>query len=396
MAMKRNKNHWDLLLVWGTIVIVLLLCFGFPPFAAAQNPQKALPGRLLTEEEIGREKLFSALEATLAQKFFDYRKRPVIRIAVFDFTDPDGNVVKGGRELADKIMMRLYGQSQFEVVSREKTQKYLGWNGLTALGKLDAQGLQRLQNRINTMDPGNGIHCLLLGEVKRGAGRSLHVSTSIVNFQFRIGTNELEKNILDSLALEGEIPLPTEQALQAASEVIIRKESRPWNEGRLLILVNTRGHLIWETDYVKFINKETPYSWDKIPYVFLIGKEETSTPERIRIGMGGLTLLPITPKKNSPEELGYLFLHGKFATNEVFFDDRLPVQNYRITTSFLDSKTNETYSELTEVEVFPDTTTYLVISFFVPGEKERIRGRQYPKIQFYPLFGKGTEVLPNR
>ncbi len=395
MAMKRNKRQWGLPLVWGTIVIALL-CFGFPPFAFAQNPEKAPLRRILTEEEIAREKLYSALAATLAQKFFDYRKRPVIRIAVFDFTDPDGNVVKGGRELADKIMMRLYGQSQFEVVSREKTKKYLGWNGLTTLGKLDAQGLQRLQHRINTMDPDNGIHCLLLGEVKRGAGRSLHVSASIVNFQFKIGTNELEKNILDTLALEGEIPLPTEQALHAASEVIVRKESRPWNEGRLLILVNTRGHLIWETDYVKLINKETPYSWDKIPYVFLIGKEETSTPERIKIGMEGLTLLPISPKKNSPEELKYLFLHGKFATNEVFFDDRLPVQNYRIATSFLDSKTNETYSELTEIAILSDTTTYLIVGFFVPGEKERIRGRQYPKIQFHQLFGKGTEVLPDR
>jgi len=393
--MKRNENHRGLLLVWGTIVIALF-CFGLLPPATAQNPEKGALGRMLTEEEIAREKFYSGLEATLAQKFFDYRRRPVIRTAIFDFTDPDGNVVKAGRELADKIMMRLYGQPQFEVVSREKIQKYLSWNGLSTLGKLDAQGLQRLQHRINTMDPENGVHCLLIGEVKRSAGRSLHVSTSIINYQFKIGTNELEKNVLDTLTVEGDIPLPTEQALQQASEVIVRKDSRSWDEGRLLILVNTRGQSIWETDYVKLINKETPFSWDKIPYVFLVGKEETNTPERIKIGMEGLTLLPMSLKKNSQEELGYLFLHGKFATNEIYFDDRLPVQNYRITTSFLDSKTNETYSEFTEVQVLSDTTTYLIVTLFVPGEKERIRGKQFPRIQFHQLFGKGTEILPNR
>ncbi len=383
-------------MVWGMVPLTLLLILGCLLPAMAQTPGKVFPARVLTEEGIAREKFYSSIEATIAQKFFDSRKRPIIRVAVFDFTDPDGNAVKAGRELAEKITGRLYGQPQFEVVSREKIQKYLNWNGLSTLGKLDTQGLRRLQQRINTMDPGNGIHCLLIGEVKRSAGRNLHVSTSVINFLFKIGPNELEKNVLDALNWEGDIPLPTEQALQEASEVIVRKESRPGDEGRLMILVNTRGHSHWETEYVKQIQKENFLSWDKIPYVYIVGKEDVITPERIKIGAEGLTLFPVDVKKNSQKDLEYLFLHGKFATNEVFFDDRLPVQKFRITTSFLDGKANETYSEFSEVQVLSDTTTFLIVSFFVPGEKERIRSKQSPRTQFFQLFGKGTEILPSR
>ena len=46
--------------------------------------------RTLTEQETATEKFFSLLEATLAEKFFDFRLRPKIRVAVFDFTDGEG------------------------------------------------------------------------------------------------------------------------------------------------------------------------------------------------------------------------------------------------------------------------------------------------------------------
>jgi hypothetical protein len=386
-----------LLLVWGVgmgMGIILFLSGLIP--ARAQAPAKTSPPRILTEEEIAREKLYSSIDATIAQKFFDVRRRPTIRVAVFDFTDPEGNVTKGGREIAEKISGRLHGQPQFEVVSREKIDRYLAWNGLSSLGKVDAPSLRRLQHRINTMDPDNGIHCLLIGEVKRSAGRNLHVLSSVVNFQFKIGPSELERNILDFVHLEGEIPLPTEQALQEAGEIILRRESRPWDEGRLVILVNTRGNLIWETEYVKEVRKESPISWEKIPYLYLIGKEEVMAPERIKIGTQGLTLFPLNVKKNSRKDLEYLFLHGKFGTNEVFFDDRLPVHQYRVYTSFLDGKANETYSEMSEFQILSDTTTFLVISFYVPSEKERIRSKQSPRVQFFQVFAKGMEIFPNR
>jgi hypothetical protein len=47
-----------------------------------------------------------------------------------------------------------------------------------------------------------------------------------------------------------------------------------------------------------------------------------------------------------------------------------------------------------EVEVFPGTTTVVVLSFFVPSEKERIRSGITPRIKIYHLYGKGMEILP--
>lgn len=354
------------------------------------------PGRTYTEQEIATEKFFSSLETALAKKFFNYRNRPVVRVAVFDFTDGAGNVVKAGRELADKITRRLYPQNQFDIVSQEKINRYLSWNGLSVLGKLNAQDLHRLQRRINTMDPDNGIHAFITGEVQKGVGRSLRVSASIVNFQFKVGAYELEKNIVDVLNLKAEIPMPTEQALQEATGIVLRGEIRTMEEGRLLILANSRGSALLETEYAKQFNKDQPFPWAKVPFVFVAGKEEATVPEQIRIGLGELLLAPLSMVKDSLMQMEYSFLHGKCSTNSVYFDEKLPAQDYRLVTSFLDLKNNETYSEMTEVQVFPGTTTLVILSIYVPSEKERIRTKQYPRINVFQILGKGMEVLPNR
>jgi hypothetical protein len=203
-----------------------------------------------TEQEVAAEKFLSNLEGSLADKFFDYRKRPVVRVAVFDFTDGTGNVVKAGAAWADKIARRLYSQPQFEVLSHERVTQYLSWNNLETVGKLDAAGLRLLQRRINTMDPGNGIHALITGEVKKGTGRSLQLQVYMVNFEFPVGEMELEKNFIDMLPLGGEIPLPTEQAMQEATEILVRGEKHVSIEGRFLILANTRGYPLVETEYL--------------------------------------------------------------------------------------------------------------------------------------------------
>jgi len=365
----------------------------FPgPWPAAEGPPRE---GLMTEQEVATEKFFSSLEAALSEKFFDYRKRPRIRVAIFEFTDEAGNVVKSGRELADKLTKRLYLKPQFDVLSQEKIDLYSKWNGLNTLGRIDAQSLQRLQRRINTMDPRNDLHALVIGEVKKGMGRSLYVSASLVNFQFKIGAIELEKNIIDRLTVTAEIPLPTEQAIQEATEVLVRRESRFQAEGRLLILVNTRGNALLETEYVSQFSKDQPFPWAKIPYAFTQGKEEVIMPDQIRIGLEKLLLTPLPPGRDPGRRSEYYFLHGKCATNEIYFDEIVPAQNYHLITSFLDRKNNEPYSELTEVQVHPGATTIMVITFYMPSERERIRNKQVPRIDVFTLFGKGTEVLPN-
>jgi len=380
------------LFVFFSMAFVLAGCATHNPPVAEKAA--APPSTPQTEQEVATENFLSNLERALAQKFFNYRNRPVVRVAVFDFTDGEGNVVKAGAAWADKIARRLHPQTQFDVVSHEKVTRYLSWNSLGTVGKLDAAGLRLLQRRINTMDPRNGIHALITGEVKKGAGRSLELQTYLVNFQFPIGELEMENNIIDVQPLRGEIPLPTEQALQEANEVVVRGGKQAFSEGRLLILANTRGYPLAETEYLARFSKDQPFPWGKVPYVLAVGKEDYSMPKQVLIGAGMVTLDPVQVPLNSPKRLEYSFLHGQCATNEVYFDELIPAMKYRLDASFIDWRNNQTYSEATEVEVFQGATTVVVLSFFVPSEKERIRSGLTPRINIFNLYGKGLAILP--
>ena len=380
---------------WSLMVLLVMLFGSLIIPGKCPAAEGAPRGGMMTEQEVAAEKFFSNLEATLAEKFFDYRKRPTIRVAIFEFTDEAGNVVKSGRELADKLTKRLYLKPQFDVLSQEKINLYMRWNGLNTLGRVDAESLQRLQRRINTMDPGNNLHALVMGEVKKGVGRSLYVSASLINFQFKIGATELEKNIVDRVTLTTEIPFPTEQALQEATDVVVSRETGFLEEGRLLILANTRGNALLQTEYVSEFSKDEPFPWAKIPYALTLGKEEVIMPDQIRVGLEKLLLTPLPLRLDAGRRLEYYFLHGKCATNEIYFDEIVPAQSYHLITSFLDRKNNEPYSELTDVQVYPGATTIMVITFYMPSERERVRNKQAPRIDVFTLFGKGIEVLPN-
>lgn len=378
---------------WRTAFIALLCLLWAALMVPGNTP--AAEGKLMTEEEAATEKFLSNLEASLAQKFFHYRHRPVVRVAIFDFTDGSGNVVKGGIFWADKIARRLYSQPQFDVVSHEKTSRYLKWNNQTSVSALDAAGLRELQRRINTLDPGNGIHVLIVGEVKKGMGRSLEVRAKLVNFEFNIGELELEKNWVDLIPVSAEIPVPTEQALQEANEVVVRGEKQPSTEGRLVILANTRGHSLVETEYLTQFMKDQPFPWNKVPFVFVIGKEESTIPKQVQVALQKISLSPVEARLNSLKRQEYSFLHGKCGTNEIYFDEVIPAgPNYRLLASFMDLKNNQTYSETVEVQVHPGSTTLVILSIYVPSEKERFRTQQAPRINVFQLFGKDLEILP--
>jgi hypothetical protein len=377
---------------YAALFCLLLSAFIFPGMTPAA--EGVAPTGVLTEQERATEKFLSNLEAALAQKFFDFRNRPVIRVAVCDFTDGAGNVVKAGPGWTEKIVRRLYPQPQFDVVSQEKVADYMRWGGPASLGKLDAAGLRLWQRRINTMDPRNGIHALITGEVKRGAGRSLQIQAYLTNFQFKVGEIEIENNVVDTLPLFGEIPLPTEQALQEATEILVRGEKQALSEGRLVILANTRGFPLYETEYLGQFNKDQPFSWDKVPYVLVVGREEWTMPKEVRIGLGDVSLSPVRVQRDSPQRLEYPFLHGKCATNEVYFDDMVPAFGYRLLVSFIDLKSNLYYSDVAEVQVYPGTTTVVVLSMYVPSEKERLQSQGTPRINIFQFFGKGLELLP--
>ncbi|MBP1714999.1 MAG: hypothetical protein H6Q42_3202 [Deltaproteobacteria bacterium] len=360
--------------------------------AAEPTPSKLLP----TEQENAAEKFFSALEASLAEKYFDARRRPVVRVAVFDFTDGKGNGVGAGKELAEKITRRLHRQSQFEVVSQGKLQRYLAMNGMNTMGKMDASAFSSFRRRVNILDPENGIQAMVTGEVQKGMSRNLRVMASILNFEAPLAAFELENNLLDARQVQAEIPYPTEKALQEATEVIVPALSRSLKEGRLVVLANTRGNHLLVTPQIQAFGVETPFPWEKAPYVMVLGKEEVTMPGQIKVGLDHLVLSPLEFRKDSAERLEYSFLHGKFGTNEIYFDELVPAQEYELLTSFLDLKTNETYSDQAKIQVHPGATTVAVLSFYVPSEKERIRNKQVPGIQIYQLFGKTLEFLPKR
>lgn len=379
-------------------MIALLSLLGMGPVltpyvgAADATPSKLLP----TEQEKAAEKFFSALEASLAEKFFDARRRPVIRVAVFDFTDSKGNGIGVGKELAEKITARLHRQSQFEVISQAKLQRYLSINGMNTMGKMDASAFSNFRRRVNILHPENGIHAVVTGELQKGMSRNLRVTASIINFESPLGAYDLEKNLLDARQVQAEIPYPTEKALQEATEVILPVESRSLKEGRLVILANTRGNHLLAAPQIQAFNVDTPFPWAKVPYVLILGKEEVTMPGQIKVGLDHLVLSPLEFRKDSSERLEYSFLHGKFATNEIYFDELVPAQEYGLLTSFLDLKTNEIHSDQEKIQVHPGATTIAILSFYVPSEKERIRNKQVPGIQIHQLFGKSLEFLPKR
>jgi hypothetical protein len=204
----------------------------------------------------------------------------------------------------------------------------------------------------------------------------------------------VEENVTDILPLSAEIPLPTEQALQEATEIVVRGEKQTLSEGRLVILANTRGYPLIETEYLNQFSKDQPFPWDKIPYVLTLGRGESTMPKEVQIGLGKFNLSPLLVQRTSFKRLEYAFLHGKCSTNEIYFDDMVPAFGYRLLVSFIDLKSNLTYSEVAEVQVYPGTTTVVVLSMFVPSEKERIQSQQTPRINIFQFFGKDLELLP--
>jgi hypothetical protein len=140
--------------------------------------------------------------------------------------------------------------------------------------------------------------------------------------------------------------------------------------------------------------KDQSFEWEKIPYVLMVGKEDYTMPKQVQIGTGNVILPALQLPPSAPKRLEHAFLHGKCATNEVYFDEMIPAMKYRISASFIDLRNSQTYSDLTEVEVYPGTTTIVVLSFFVPSEKERIRSGILPRINIFHLYGKGLEILP--
>lgn len=97
------------------ILLVFMVCG--PTFLAAEVEDKAFS---LNE---GIDNLTTSLMKEIATKYFDAQKRPVTKVAVFDFTDPSGNITVGSRYIANRIKLAFGSSPQFQLLQTDKFQK---------------------------------------------------------------------------------------------------------------------------------------------------------------------------------------------------------------------------------------------------------------------------------
>ena len=89
------------------IFLVVAGWMGFPAAVAEENNLPAL--------NAGIDQLSFQLTSQIASRYFDSDKRPVIRVAVFDFTDPEGNITAGSRYVSTRIRLAFAEGLQFEI-----------------------------------------------------------------------------------------------------------------------------------------------------------------------------------------------------------------------------------------------------------------------------------------
>ncbi|MBW1861714.1 MAG: hypothetical protein JRJ02_04995 [Deltaproteobacteria bacterium] len=71
----------------------------------------------------GADSLAFSLTEETATKYFDAKKRPVIKVAVFDFTDRNGDVTVGSRYISNRIKLAFGSSPQFALLSVEEFEK---------------------------------------------------------------------------------------------------------------------------------------------------------------------------------------------------------------------------------------------------------------------------------
>lgn len=71
----------------------------------------------------GTDSLALSLTKEVATKYFDSEKRPVIKVAVFDFTDRNGDVTVGSRYISNRIKLAFGTSPQFALLSVQEFEK---------------------------------------------------------------------------------------------------------------------------------------------------------------------------------------------------------------------------------------------------------------------------------
>jgi hypothetical protein len=95
-------NRWVLLLVFAGCLVL---------FSNSAAQEKSFPSL-----DAGIDELAFELTSQVAERYFDLDKRPVIKVAVFDFVDSYGSITVGSRYVSDRIRLAFAKSPQFELL----------------------------------------------------------------------------------------------------------------------------------------------------------------------------------------------------------------------------------------------------------------------------------------
>jgi len=102
-------------LIRVTILLFFLVCG--PASLATTSEDKTLS---INE---GADSLAVSLTKKVATQYFDDEKRPVIKVAVFDFTDQNGDITVGSRYISNRIKLAFGTSPQFALLSVQRFEK---------------------------------------------------------------------------------------------------------------------------------------------------------------------------------------------------------------------------------------------------------------------------------
>ena len=71
----------------------------------------------------GIDKLATALTKKIADRYFNADKKPLVRVAVFDFVDAEGNITVGSRYVSTRLRLAFAEGLQFELLPVQELEK---------------------------------------------------------------------------------------------------------------------------------------------------------------------------------------------------------------------------------------------------------------------------------
>jgi len=102
------------------VMIWMMLAIWWPICAAAQGgvpfpPEKAGTSHATPSVDEGIDTLSASLMKEIAARYFHAEKKPVIKVAVFDFTNHAGDVTTGSRYVSNRIRLAFGNNPQFSI-----------------------------------------------------------------------------------------------------------------------------------------------------------------------------------------------------------------------------------------------------------------------------------------